>query len=1507
MKKRNLLYCAVLAAAATGFVACGESNSGGEDQPQDVTCGGQVCAAGQICDSATNTCVPGSVACNAGEAPSCDGNSIKKCVNGKYELTSCGEQLCDAGVCKDAGDVQCSDDDPAECAGNMVKSCKDGVYVTEDCGDRFCENGACQEKQAECDSSEAAVCDGNSVKSCVGGEYQMEDCGDKTCEDGACKDATVIEPDDKECENEDAPVCDGNSVKKCENNKYVLVNCEDDSMVCKEGACIQEELQHDCENDMTAYCEGDVVVKCVDNSFDKNTVCGDTQICRDGGCVDLGEGEVKCGADYKPVCNDDGTITSCVDNIVHSASCGAQVCEVGEDGAASCVDPKCNESDPAVCDGSGLKKCVDGVWTTEPCGDKMTCDAEKNECVSLAMADVCPGDDNKTAPGVCGCGIPDQDLNANGTEDCKEIADLCPDDPNKTLPGICGCGIADDLDENGNPKCLVNDKIKDLCPNDPNKVTPGVCGCGYPDTINPLTRLPQCISVGAAGTTTDLCPADKNKTLPGVCGCGVADDLDDNGFPKCLSEEPVLCGEEEGVAEGKKGKAPGFCGCEMEDADSDGDGVIDCLDECPNNKYLFAYDNMCNPKKQCDKVRVSIDGKDYCANMITNAQEFVDFRNNINGSKITNSANTVFALMEDIDLYDVFPSGESDWTGINGYKGKFVSDGKTIKFTDGEGGAGVLRCAHDRCGLFRSLTNARIDNLKLDFDVEDSGSYSYVGTLVGEATGSEISNIASKGKVTSGGYYEGGIVGRAASSKISNVKFEGDVVNKSTSGHRYIGGVAGILTVSSSLENAEVVGNVTADSAHDVGGVVGLIEKYNSTAGSENGIIKNASFKGNVKSSYTARDSVGGIVGRAIDSNLSDLKFDGSVEGNSSVGGIVGQALVNATYADPKKPASLTNATVSEESIVKGRSYVGGIVGNSQIELRDLTSAGKIDAKRVVGGIVGQQKGAMNNLTNNAEFAIENDLSGTAYAGGVVGELFGGFNHAKLTNTKDITVDCSAKGAGYCNSVGGVIGHITNETVGTSLTELKNSGKIDAKGSYIGGVVGHGTSIEFNNVENTGDIVAGGTLVGGVIGELYYRDSAKSRKVNFKMDNAKNSGNITGATGSVGGAIGNLHTFNAGEALVLNNIVNKGNIDVTGGNVGGFLGNIQQNGVVTITDVYNSGSVKSTGNYIGGFIGSISAMNDSNKRGSGARTISITIDRASASGDVEGNQYVGGFIGYLSTHFENRYIEKELEETCAADPSKTSKYNQWKWFNATNNIVIRNAFAQGNVDGVSNLGGFIGYAEGSSQNSLTYTNTKYAYVDFDANNHCKWTALSTATDPGVVYTYNRRGSLTIANAYAAGSVTRKSGSATTVGGFFGNINYSTGSSSWNWLLNNVYQTGSVTEAGGSFFGMKPTTTNIRNAYYWYASGTTFNVPANSNSNANLATITPFNYENAMPHIMKNGEISKVKLKDQLNTNINASTNAELSSSLSKKWDNIDFMLGSEQVSIPTIVDVKPAD
>jgi hypothetical protein len=56
--------------------------------------------------------------------------------------------------------------------------------------------------------------------------------------------------------------------------------------------------------------------------------------------------------------------------------------------------------------------------------------------------DNCPDDLNKTQPGTCGCGVPEDNFDGDGAADCVE---LCPDNAGKTLPsGACGCSALTD-------------------------------------------------------------------------------------------------------------------------------------------------------------------------------------------------------------------------------------------------------------------------------------------------------------------------------------------------------------------------------------------------------------------------------------------------------------------------------------------------------------------------------------------------------------------------------------------------------------------------------------------------------------------------------------------------------------------------------------------------------------------------------------------------------------------------------------------------------------------------------------------------------------------------------------------------------------------------------------------------------------------------------------------------------------------------------------------------------
>lgn len=58
------------------------------------------------------------------------------------------------------------------------------------------------------------------------------------------------------------------------------------------------------------------------------------------------------------------------------------------------------------------------------------------------MVDTCPTDPAKSAPGVCGCGIPDDNFDGDAAVDCVEA---CPDNAARTTPsGACGCSSLTD-------------------------------------------------------------------------------------------------------------------------------------------------------------------------------------------------------------------------------------------------------------------------------------------------------------------------------------------------------------------------------------------------------------------------------------------------------------------------------------------------------------------------------------------------------------------------------------------------------------------------------------------------------------------------------------------------------------------------------------------------------------------------------------------------------------------------------------------------------------------------------------------------------------------------------------------------------------------------------------------------------------------------------------------------------------------------------------------------------
>lgn len=303
--------------------------------------------------------------------------------------------------------------------------------------------------------------------------------------------------------------------------------------------------------------------------------------------------------------------------------CGVPDADSDGDGSANCIDlcpsdPGKTEAGICGCgtpdtdsDGDGAADCLSGC----PSGQ----DADSDGDGILDCHDGCPDDPNKTAPGMCGCGVADADGDNDGTPDCN---DACPDDAGKTEPGICGCGVADqDSDGDGIADCadecpgepdVDTDSdgtlnCDDGCPFDPAKVSPGLCGCGVSDTDSDGDGVPDCHDECPDGQDTDSdgdgvldcrdgCPDDPDKTAPGVCGCGTADDDSDfDGIPNCNDQcigEPDVDSDGDGVLncddtcpQDPAKVDPGVCGCGVGDTDSDSDGVANCDDGCPNDAF----------------------------------------------------------------------------------------------------------------------------------------------------------------------------------------------------------------------------------------------------------------------------------------------------------------------------------------------------------------------------------------------------------------------------------------------------------------------------------------------------------------------------------------------------------------------------------------------------------------------------------------------------------------------------------------------------------------------------------------------------------------------------------------------------------------------------------------------------------------------------------------------------------------------------------------------------------
>ena len=204
------------------------------------------------------------------------------------------------------------------------------------------------------------------------------------------------------------------------------------------------------------------------------------------------------------------------------------------------------------------------------------------------------------------------------------------------------------------------------------------------------------------------------------------------------------------------------------------------------------------------------------------------------------------------------------------FSGKYNGGGFTIAGLYTEAGT---NSSYSYQGLFGYAIGAEIHDVGIiDSNIQ---GYEYVGGIAGRAS-STITNCYNAGSV-SGNNQVGGIAGWVDHATITNCYNTGSVT-----GSEYIGGIAG-YTYSSTITNCYNTGSVTVSvtgSSYYVGGIAG----YASQGTSITNCYNTVSVTG---SSYY----VGGIAGYAFhEASITNCYNTGSVSGNNQVGGIVGRA-----------------------------------------------------------------------------------------------------------------------------------------------------------------------------------------------------------------------------------------------------------------------------------------------------------------------------------------------------------------------------------------------------------------------------------------------------------------------------------------------------------------------------------------------------------------------------------------------------------------------------------------
>ena len=571
---------------------------------------------------------------------------------------------------------------------------------------------------------------------------------------------------------------------------------------------------------------------------------------------------------------------------------------------------------------------------------------------------------------------------------------------------------------------------------------------------------------------------------------------------------------------------------------------------------------------------------------------------------------------------------------------------------------------------------------------------SNIGGLVGKAENATVGgtkNTLSNLNTVEGGYNVGGIVGSAVNTTVANASNEGVVKANGYTTDYYIYHTD-YTGNSWQNNNGALPGTHKAEvRAANVGGIVG-----SSSAGSE---LKDVTNKADVSSAlvtkttgkndptgfdHYAAGNVGGIVGRAEDSNITNANnVESNIRGAMNVGGIAGYfGSTDATNTN-KKDYRILNAINNGGDIMA----TGGIKKDGSFTKEITHKESYITGN--IGGIAGYLYGA--------PVRIE--------AGGNRGDVHTAADTSKLTS--------------QAVNVGGIVGKIDmpkeTDSNGNRLTDDNRLAIIKGNATDAAGKSGY-ASAAVSSSYNTGN-VTGYTNIGGIGGFAYNGSIAASYNVG-DIKTTRHDAASNGVTPiNMGGILGESTEMAIGRVIIYDTY-NKGTIgdssyNTYGRHVGGIVGRLS--GIVEKS--YNNGDIYNGFNVVGGIAGYWYSGYLKNVFNTGNITVYNKNNAPSQVGGIVGSVDLSG--GNLSSgtnaalSISNAYNLGSLRSFMGGN-----KYNEvggilggtFNYSSTSNRLKISNAYTMGNiyVDKLYAAGGFVGDIVGAFDRG-----TNSSFVDFE--------------------------------------------------------------------------------------------------------------------------------------------------------------------------------------------------